>query len=141
MFGLVEICAELSACLGDELPRDFWQVWLDYCQYFNASEQEQLARFGASFGKKILRQGHSRLTAYAGARLADGALRRRAWREFYTGDGYPPSMPWQAERLDGSRVMIPVDEAPWVSTNLAALYGLAAMQNLAWGGVPEPASQ
>ncbi len=38
---------------------------------------------------------------------------------------------WQRNRIDGPTVLEPVDEAAFVSTNDAAQYGLAAIQNLA----------
>ena len=136
MFGLVEICTELIGALGEDLPKDFEAAWVDYCHAFNASEQEQEQRYGVRFGKLQLRQGHSRLTAYAAVRLSDDSLRHRAWREFYTSDGYAANEPWRSECVGGDTVLLPVSEAPWVSTNISALYALAAMQNLAWLGDP-----
>ncbi|MBC6460924.1 hypothetical protein [Actinomadura sp. HBU206391] len=87
---------------------------------------------GAAFGSLILKQGHARLTAYAAVRLDSDALRRRAWTDFYTGDGYGPSLPWRSERL--TTTLNPSDEATWVSTNTTALYGLSAIQCLALVG-------
>lgn len=36
--------------------------------------------------------------------------------------------------VNGSAVLIPVEEATWISTNAAAQYGLAAIQDLALVG-------
>lgn len=132
MFGLVEVCAELINTLGADLPDGFEQAWLDYCRYFNASQEEQAERYSVSFGHKILRQGHSRLTAYAAARLGNEKLAERAWHEFKTGDGYDTSTVWETQLVPTSYATSPqVEEAPWVSTNITSLYGLAAIQNLA----------
>ncbi|RKU40955.1 hypothetical protein DL546_002623 [Coniochaeta pulveracea] len=131
MFGLVEICAELIQSFAEELPHGFEDAWLDYCQYFNASAEEQLQRYGVSFGKLQLRQGHSRLTAYAAVRLSNIALAQRAWEEFSATDGYDGSVEWRTQEVPPSAALTKVDEAPWVSTNITSLYGLAAIQNLA----------
>ncbi|KAF2186444.1 hypothetical protein K469DRAFT_706412 [Zopfia rhizophila CBS 207.26] len=134
MFGLVEVIAELTDHLGDDFPADFEETWLDYCRYYGASPDEQIARYGKDFGSLNLHQGHSRLTAYAANKLNNSTLAARAWKEFFTTDGFAPDEPWESEPLDGSQVLTPIDEAAWVSTNDAALYGLAAMQNLALVG-------
>jgi hypothetical protein len=132
MFGQVEICAELI----DLIPNAaFEAAWLQYCRLFNATKAEQLAECGADFGNLILKQGHSRLTAYAAVRLKDDTLGTRAWTDFYTGDGYAPTLPWVSQRVTST--LNPTDAATWVSTNTTALYGLAAIQLLAL--VPEKA--
>lgn len=129
MFGQVEVCAELIDLV--DMP-EFEKAWLQYCRLFNATADEQTAETGAAFGNLILRQGHSRLTAYAAVRLDRDDLAARAWKEFYTGDGYGPNLPWRAEKVTST--LTPTEQAPWVSTNTTALYGLAAIQNLALVG-------
>jgi hypothetical protein len=104
---------------------------LQYCRLFNATRAEQTAETGAHFGNLILKQGHSRLTAYAAARLGDATLAARAWQEFSATDGYTDASPWRTVPLTGPEVLNPVEDAPWVDTNTTALYGLAAIQNLA----------
>ncbi|MEU1666074.1 twin-arginine translocation signal domain-containing protein [Streptomyces sparsogenes] len=129
VFGLVEMCAELIDLI--DLP-EFEEAWLDYCRYFNATKAEQKARYGTDFGSLLLFQGHSRLDAYAGARLKDEALIKRAWRKFSEGDGYPDATTsWKTVELAGPDALEPGVEAAWVSTNSTAQYGLAAIQNLA----------
>jgi hypothetical protein len=129
MFGLVEVCAEVI----DLVDRPaFESAWLQYCRLYNATAAEQTAECGASFGNLILRQGHARLTAYAAARLGRDDLATRAWKEFYTGDGYGPALPWTSTRVTST--LGPTEAATWVSTNTTALYGLAAIQNLALVG-------
>ncbi|MET9312075.1 Tat pathway signal sequence domain protein [Kribbella sp. NPDC003505] len=129
MFGQVEICAELIDLV--DMPA-FEAAWLQYCRLFNATRAEQTAECGAYFGNLILRQGHARLTAYAAVRLDRDDLAARAWKDFYTGDGYAPNLPWTAE--DVSTTLNPTKAAKWVSTNTTALYGLAAIQTLALVG-------
>ncbi|KAI8964602.1 hypothetical protein F5Y11DRAFT_355481 [Daldinia sp. FL1419] len=130
-FGLPEIISQLTDYLGDDLPDGFEQAWLDYCYYYGAGAAEQKARYGVSFGNLNLKQGHSRLTAYAAKKLNNSTLAARAWKEFLSTDGFSPSLPWTSEHLNRSEVLVPVDEASWISTNDAALYGLAAIENLA----------
>ncbi|KAI4736178.1 hypothetical protein E4T50_13323 [Aureobasidium sp. EXF-12298] len=131
VFGLVEVLAELTTHFGDAFPADFEQAWLDYCYYFGATQAEQQARYGKAFGKLNLYQGHSRLTAYAANKLHNATLAARAWNEFYNTDGFKADAPWKSERIEGSKVLFPVDEAAWVSTNDVGQYGLAAIENLA----------
>ncbi|WP_433364303.1 hypothetical protein ACQPZX_33720 [Actinoplanes sp. CA-142083] len=129
MFGQVEICAEVIDLVGQPA---FEVAWLQYCRLFNATKAEQAAECGVDFGNLILKQGHARLTAYAAVRLNDAALATRAWRDFYTGDGYAPDLPWASRRV--STTLNPTDAAVWVSTNTTALYGLSAIQCLALVG-------
>ncbi|MDT9686030.1 Tat pathway signal sequence domain protein, partial [Streptomyces sp. TRM76323] len=131
MFGLVEMCAELIDLI--DMPA-FKEAWLDYCRYFNATKTEQAARYGKNFGSLILFQGHSRQDAYAAAQLGDDALAARAWRKFYDSDGYTKAMKWEKTPLKGPQVLEPGYEHLWISTNTTALFGLAAIQNLALVG-------
>ncbi|CAM5494568.1 Tat pathway signal sequence domain protein OS=Streptomyces fumanus OX=67302 GN=GCM10018772_47520 PE=4 SV=1 [Streptomyces fumanus] len=39
--------------------------------------------------------------------------------------------PWTTEKIGGPLALVPGTEASWVSTNDTALYGLAAIENLA----------
>jgi hypothetical protein len=129
MFGQVEVCAELIGLV--DMPA-FEAAWLQYCRLFNATKAEQAAECGADFGNLILKQGHARLTAYAAVRLKSATLAARAWKDFYTGDGYAPNLPWSSRHV--TTTLNPSDAATWVSTNTTALYGLAAIQNLALVG-------
>lgn len=127
VFGLVEMVAEASSLI--EVP-GFEKAWLQYCRLYNAPPAEQRAELGSTHGgANALLVGHSRLSAYAAARLQDGALAQRAWAEFFTDRRYGAQL--RTQRVEGPAVLRPVDEAPWVSTNDAAQWGLAAIQNLA----------
>ena len=93
-----------------------------------------MARYGASF-KASLVQGHSRLDAYAASLTGEAALATRAWSKFTAGDGYPDAKtPWTTTEISGPTVLNPGTDATWISTNSTALYGLAAIENLALVG-------
>jgi len=129
-FGLPEVCAELIELLN--VP-EFERAWLLYCELYNGSDELQKAALGESFGRINLEQGHARLTAYAAHRKKDPALAARAWKELTEGrSGYGPRQQFQANRIDGPAVLNPVDEAPGVSTNATAQWGLAAIECLAY---------
>ncbi|KKY20692.1 putative secreted protein [Phaeomoniella chlamydospora] len=139
MFGLAEICADLignPSATTEEVILAFKQRWLDYCRLYNASAKVQQVELGVSFPKLQLGQGHSRLTAFAANQLNDHHLARRAWHEFFTKEGYPPTMPWKSIEIQPHHAtLIPGTlEATWITTNFSALYGLAAIQNLAYVG-------
>ncbi|MFF2368516.1 Tat pathway signal sequence domain protein [Streptomyces sp. NPDC058122] len=128
VFGLNELCAELIDLV--DMPA-FKEAYLDYCRFFNATKTEQAARYGTGFGTLLLFQGHSRLDAYAAVQTGDDRLATRAWAKFYGSDGYTESSPWRTEKLSGPVTLVPGSEADWVYTNDTALYGLAAIENLA----------
>jgi hypothetical protein len=129
-FGLPEVCAELVQLLP---APEFERAWLQYCELYNASPDEQRKALGESFGPLNLGQGHARLTAYAAHRKRDPALARRAWQEFHAGRaGFAPDQKFAAQRVQGSAVLNPVEEAAWVSTNESAQWGLAAIECLAF---------
>ncbi|MFG2922742.1 Tat pathway signal sequence domain protein [Streptomyces sp. NPDC048305] len=136
VFGLNELCAELIDLV--DVPK-FKEAYLDYCRYFNATKAEQKARYGSDFGSLILFQGHSRLDAYAAVQTGDEKLAARAWEKFYNSDGYKESAPWKTEEVTGPVTTVPGSEANWVYTNDTALYGLAAIENLALLGDKMPA--
>lgn len=136
VFGAVEVFDELIRLTGD---KHFERAWLEYCELFNAPEDEQRKRLGKPHGaNKVLYVGHSRLTAYAAAKRKDPALARRAWKEFAGLDGHPRR--FATTHVAGPAVPRPVDEVAWISTNDTAQWGLAAIQNLALVGDALPTS-
>ncbi|KAL4731334.1 hypothetical protein ACLX1H_000299 [Fusarium chlamydosporum] len=132
VFGLPEVVSELIEYIGDDLPEGFKQAWLDYCYYFEATPAEQQARYGKDFGKLNLYQGHSRLTAYAANQQRNKTMASLVWQKFFDSDGFrAPNATFETTPIPDHEGLIPGKEAPWVSTNDVAQYGLAVIQNLA----------
>ncbi len=128
VFGAVEMMAELVELIDEP---EFKQAWLQYCELYNASREQQVKALGAPHGGgTVLSVGHSRLSAYAARQKQDKALAQRAWREFWADDprGHKTL---KTTHIAGPLALNPVDEAPWISTNDTAQWGLAAIQNLA----------
>jgi hypothetical protein len=146
VFGVLEMIDQLIDHFGTSqrnLTQPFMDAFLDYCYYYGASKAEQKSRYGKDFGNLNLKQGHSRFTAYVANRRNNATLVPRVWAEYLgdgSKDGLAPNAPWKTERIAGSDVLIPVDEAKWVSTNAAALYGVAGIENLALVGAPDMSS-
>ncbi|MGZ0153131.1 exo-rhamnogalacturonan lyase family protein [Kribbella sp. WER1] len=121
LFGLPELCSELID-LDLDVP-GFEKAWLDYCRLYLLSPEEQAAELGQPLQGISQELAHSRLAAYAAARTGDPELARLAWRTFLV-----DKAEWKTTRVDGC--LMPVDEAAFISTNGAAQYALAAIQNL-----------
>jgi hypothetical protein len=136
VFGLVEVCSELISLV--DVP-GFRDAWVHYCRLYLSTPEEQAAVVGAALTGIHLEQAHSRLTAYAAAATGDDALAARAWEAFEgIGEWLVHRRDLVVRRIEGPAVLRPVDEAPSVSTNDAAQYGLAAIQNLALIGAHLP---
>ncbi|HEX8302645.1 Tat pathway signal sequence domain protein [Sphingomonas sp.] len=132
VFGAVEVNSELWDLV--DVPA-YKNAWLDYCAFYNAPRDEFFAKTGSRAAAGNLKEGHSRLTAFAASKRNDPALARRAWEEFFSGDaGLGMGVAIRARKIEGSVVLKPVDESPRVSTNAASQWGLAAIQNLALAG-------
>ncbi|RBM10969.1 Tat pathway signal sequence domain protein [Streptomyces sp. PT12] len=131
VFGLIELMTELLQLIDDEQVH---AQWIRFCRLYNSTADQQREETGSSWGSLNLRQAYSRATAYAAVRLDDDALAARAWQELRTGHaGYPENHPFTAERVEGTDVLNPVNEAR-LSTNASAQYGLAVIQCLALVG-------
>lgn len=138
VFGLVEIASELIDLVGDPA---FERAWLQYCRLFLADPAEQAAEVGEALRGIYLTQAHSRLTAYAAARLADPALAARAWAEFAAGgELLGNDVAFHLHRVEPPYVLQPITEAHTVSTNDAAQFALATIQLLALVGDATPTS-
>ncbi|MFN3433516.1 MAG: Tat pathway signal sequence domain protein [Sphingomonas sp.] len=123
VFGAVEVSSELIRLLG--VP-GYKAAWLEYCRWYNAPQAAYLAKFGPPFGPRNLREGESRLTAYAAFQDKDAALAARAAEEFLSGDAGLGTWPRDPRHTVGGVV-----EWPGVSTNASSQWGLAAIQTLA----------
>lgn len=140
VFGLVEVCAELIALTegtAQEVP-GFAEAWLRYCRFYLGTPAEQEAEFGHALEGISLVQAHSRLLAWAARRSGDPDLGRRAVRAFRRDENdqlnanpLQRQEEWTLTHVGDATVLRPVNEAPFVSTNDAAQYGLAAIQLLA----------
>ena len=129
VFGLVEICSELVDLVDDP---EFERAWLQYCRLFLGTKEEQVAEVGEPLAGIYLTQAHSRLSAYAAARLQDRDLAARAWESFSEGGEHlNHESAFTLRTIEPPQVLLPVDEAPTVSTNDTAQFGLAVIQNLA----------
>ncbi|MFJ4210419.1 Tat pathway signal sequence domain protein [Paenarthrobacter sp. NPDC089675] len=138
VFGLVEICSELISLVPSP---EFEQAWLQYCRLFLAPPSVQASEVGAPLAGIYLTQAHSRLTAYAAARLGSPELAASAWESFGVGgENLNHAEAFTLRRIRPPYVLAPVDEAPTVSTNDTAQFGLAAIQNLALIGDYLPAA-
>jgi hypothetical protein len=128
VFGGMEMMTELAELIDEPA---FKAAWVQYCELYNAPRDQQVKALGAPHGGgTVLSVGHSRLTAYAARQKQDKALAQRAWREFLADD--PRGVKTlKTTRIAGPLALNPVDEAPWISTNDTAQWGLAAIQNLA----------
>ncbi len=133
VFGLVEVCAELIQLLDEP---GFRKAWLEYCELYNASDEEQVRRLGKKLTRGPLVQGHSRLTAYAAKLTGDSRLAHRAWSEFARDPGGRRFTADAVRMIRGPEVLRPVEELPGVSTNDTAQWGLAAIECLALLGAP-----
>ncbi|MBN2744062.1 MAG: hypothetical protein JXR39_09230, partial [Marinilabiliaceae bacterium] len=131
VFGLVEVCAELNDLI--DCPA-FEKAWLQYCEFYNAPGHLQQKVLGTDFGKMGLRQAHARLTAYAAFKTGNVALRERAWKEFFEGKPSKSLSFPELSVIEVPSVLTPVTEAPGISTNSTAQWGLAAIQCMALMG-------
>ncbi|YCH07472.1 Tat pathway signal sequence domain protein [Arthrobacter sp. alpha11c] len=139
VFGLVEICSELISLVPDA---SFEKAWMQYCRLFLASPEEQAAEVGQPLAGIYLTQAHSRLTAYAAARLGSPDLAELAWESFAQGgENLNHAEAFTLKKILPPHVLQPVDEAPTVSTNDTAQFGLAVIQNLALIGSALPGEE
>lgn len=133
VFGVVEMTSELLDLL--DVPA-YRAAWLEYCRYYNAPPAEISALLGTVPPGRSLVEGHSRLSAYAAHQENDHALALRAWSEFLGRDAQSLRALLNARTttVGGVDVLRPIEEDPQVSTNDAAQWSLAAIQNLALVG-------
>ncbi|WEF35112.1 exo-rhamnogalacturonan lyase family protein [Pseudoduganella chitinolytica] len=135
VFGLTEICAELLRNLPEPA---FRAAWLDYCRLYNATPEQQRAALGQDLGKLNLGQGHARLLGYAAAQARDPVTMAQAWRQFEAGKAGLREADFAVRRVRPPAVLAEVDEAPGISTNAAAQWGLGALGLLALDPLARP---
>lgn len=128
VFGLPEIASELIRTVPQPAFRD---AWLRYCRLYNASPEEQKAELGQDLGKLNLGQGHARLLAYHALQQQDSATLARAWAQFNEGRAGLRDKDLVSRRVKPPLVLNEVEEAPSLSTNAVAQWGLGAIGMLA----------
>ncbi|MCC5835576.1 MAG: Tat pathway signal sequence domain protein [Opitutales bacterium] len=128
VFGLVEVCAELIDLI--EMPA-FKEAWLKYCSLYLASEEAQIEALGRPLRGTNLHVAHSRLAAFAAVKTGRKDLAELAWNNFRSNEYRNQPAALESVRVEPPKVINPIDEATWVSTNDSAQWGLAAIQNLA----------
>ncbi|PYI06692.1 hypothetical protein BO78DRAFT_444874 [Aspergillus sclerotiicarbonarius CBS 121057] len=132
LFGFPDIVVEMLDYAQSESPStiaQFTEVWLSYCRAYNGGPGIQRQEFGFEFPPQATwRQSHSTLTAFAARHQGIKVLGQAAWKEFLDTDGYTRHHHWSVVKASG---LIDGEEAPWVTTNEAARYGVSAIFNLA----------
>lgn len=143
LFGFPEIFAELLHYAKDEYPETvgrFENVYLKYCRAYNGGAAIQEKEFGFEFPPSATwRQSHSTLTAYAAAQENSEGLAKDAWKQFFGTDGrtqagidgYQSEHEWKIVKTGPPEYFAEGKEAPWITTNEAARYGVSAIFNLA----------
>ena len=135
VFGLVEICGELIDTF--KIP-EFEKAWVQYCEFYSASDKERTAAVGFATKTQGLTAEHARLTAYASVRKNDPALAQRAWRELLQREDDASIRKSMVTRhIAGPDVLNPIDEQD-VSTNYTSQWSLSAIQCLALIGNSVP---
>lgn len=127
MFGLPEVCSELIELV--DMP-EFKEAWLKYCAYSQAPDAVQQEVLGTKFRKYGFKNSQSRIIAYAAAMKDDDVLAKFAAEYFPRKLYQEPNGP-RSEKVDVPNVLNSVEEAWWLTTNDAAQWGLAAMENIA----------
>lgn len=134
VFGLAEICPELIDNFNN--PK-FEKAWIRYCEFYNASAEEQKKALGNSLEKNGLRDSHSRLTAFAANKKQDPKLAQRAWNEFLGKDKAKALQIPTIQNFEGPITLNPTVEATGVSTNHTAQWCLSALQCISLIGMPD----
>ena len=135
LFGFPEIIAELFHFAQKDYPdtvKRFMKVWLAYCRAYNGGPDVQRREFGFEFPPHATwRQSHSTLTAFAAREQQNGQLAQAAWDQFFNTDGYRSDHDWSVKDCAPPEYFSTGIEAPWMTTNEAARYGVSAISNLA----------
>ncbi|WP_202423782.1 exo-rhamnogalacturonan lyase family protein [Duganella margarita] len=124
VFGLPEIASELIRTVPQPA---FREAWLRYCRLYNASPEQQRAELGQDLGKLNLGQGHARLLAYVAVQQQDKEMLARAWAQFQEGRAGLRDKDLVSRRVKPPLVLNEVEEAPTLSTNAVAQWGLGAI--------------
>lgn len=127
VFGVIEMNTELWDLI--DVPA-YKKTWLDYATYYNAPDNELKAFLGQPPSGRGQKDAHSRLTAFAAFHKKDKALGLRAWSEYFSVGEFHTAFHSQPQIVGGVNVLREVEENPSITTNVAAQWGLATIQNL-----------
>ncbi|KAH8646843.1 hypothetical protein BX600DRAFT_518865 [Xylariales sp. PMI_506] len=135
LFGFPEIFNEVLHIARDEHPEavaKFTEIWLAYGRAYNGGHEVQRREFGFEFPDHATwRQSHSTLTGLAAVAQGNDELAQDAWRQFFDTDGYRRDHGWEVLEAKVPEYFNPGAEAPWITTNEAARFGVSAIVNLA----------
>ncbi|RAH42555.1 polysaccharide lyase family 26 protein [Aspergillus brunneoviolaceus CBS 621.78] len=135
LFGFPELVSELVDYAESEHPAAvdaFLKAYLTYCRSYNGGADVQREEYGFEFpATATWRQSHSTLTAFAARRGDDAEIARAAWQQFFETDGYTKDHQWTVTPTAAPTYFSEGEEAPWITTNEAARYGVSAIFNLA----------
>ncbi|KAM0544100.1 hypothetical protein ACHAPJ_011982 [Fusarium lateritium] len=123
LFGFPETFTELLDYAKDEFPKeaqDFRKVWLSYCKAYNGGSEVQRREYGFEFPDWPVAVEEN-----------NEELGRAAWDQFFHTDGYDANHDWSVLQASAPDHFNTGEEAPWISTNEAARYGISAIFNLA----------
>ena len=136
LFGFPEIFSELLHYASDDYASTVsnfkLKALLPYCRAYNGGHEVQRREFGFEFPDHATwRQSHSTLTAIAAVEQKSEKLARDAWDQFFETDGFGRTHDWNIVKTSPPEYPAKGEEAPWVTTNHAARYGVSAIFNLA----------
>jgi hypothetical protein len=132
VFGYPELAAELLQLF--DAP-NYRQAWINYCRYYNASQQERRDALGINVRSGNLQTYYSRLTGFAAYLSGDANLARRSWNEIL-GSRDQPAGPFRGRlrRVEGADSLHPFEIGRFMSTNWVSEWSNAMMQNLRFAG-------
>ncbi|KFX95039.1 hypothetical protein O988_06024 [Pseudogymnoascus sp. VKM F-3808] len=136
LFGFPEIFTELLDYASDDYASTVanfkLKALLPYARAYNGGHEVQRQEFGFEFpDHAVWRQSHSTLTAIAAVEQKSEKLGRDAWDQFFRTDGYDCIHDWSIMKTSPPEYFAEGEEAPWITTNKAARYGVSAIFNLA----------
>ncbi|KAI0030551.1 hypothetical protein K488DRAFT_79570 [Vararia minispora EC-137] len=135
IFGGAELLIELIQII--DVP-NFTKTFIEFCQYYNASNEVQTQRYGKGLNSaKNFPQWYAKYQAWAGVQLNDDSLKQAAWDVLNanTVGVWPP-----VTQVGGTDVLNPINEIANVATNDSAQLSLSQYGTLAMAPDQAPTS-
>ncbi|EPE26703.1 hypothetical protein GLAREA_02616 [Glarea lozoyensis ATCC 20868] len=112
------------------------KAWFPYMKAYNGTREVQVQEYGFEWDftfppDATWRQSHSTLTAIVAAQEKSEERGKAAWAQFFGTDGYSDAHDWSVIKAEPPNFFNRGEEAPWITTNEAARYGVSAIFNLA----------